>query len=176
MRKAWQGNALVKVQARSFIEAFGLKTPLKEADYSARIDAANAYRYHVPQKEGGELVFDEDGRYLVYDAVPAALKAQTTYTLRTYFSLGLLYLAYTLNLGPLPEPLTQQTIYGLTALGSLTGLSIFTKHLSRKKVVSRIFLLRSLEEIRFENAHGDFADVHIKEVLLEQASANVATL
>lgn len=51
---------LLQQSRRSFIEAFGLKTVLSQAEIDARVDpATKAYRYVVNQKEHLGIPYDD---------------------------------------------------------------------------------------------------------------------
>jgi len=76
--------------------------------------------------------------------VPAALKKKSNATLKTFISSSLLYLSYLALTGnPLlaSVTVTQQTIYGLAAMGAITGVSALTKVYSRKQEITRMFVL-----------------------------------
>lgn len=87
-KSTWQ---LLRVTQRSFIDAMGLKTPLKDADIDARVDPkTKTYGYY--SREG--VAFDRAGRLVIYDSVPNALKMRTSQSLRAMLSAGFFYMAF----------------------------------------------------------------------------------
>ena len=79
---------------RSFIEALGLKTPYKDADLEARIDPENQTFKHVFALKDGGIAFDNMRRLVIFDAIPATLKAKKSGNLKTGLSASFFYLAY----------------------------------------------------------------------------------
>lgn len=81
--------------SRPFLEALSLKTALTQQELDSRIDpSTHTYRYHTPAREGGGVNYDLQGRLIVYDAVPSALKGRhKQYRLvRALVSVGALYM------------------------------------------------------------------------------------
>ena len=124
---------LLRVTQRSFIEAMGLKTPLKDQDIEARVDPSNkTYGYY--NREG--IVFDQMDRLVIYDSVPHALKSRTSATLRTMLSTSFFYMAYLAYTGnPMftgGQEVPINTLYSLASIGALFGFSAIQKVIKRQ--------------------------------------------
>jgi len=80
--------------SRPFLDALSLKTALTQQELDSRIDPeTHTYRYHTPAREGG-VNYDLQGKLIVYDSVPSALKGRhKQYRLvRALVSVGALYM------------------------------------------------------------------------------------
>ena len=105
---------------------------------------------------------------MIFDAIPHTLKHRTKSTLRTFLSAGFLYLSYLSSIGsPLLAVFANQTTtYGLATIGGLLGLNVMNRRMRGLQEVSRLFLLKSCQEVRIENENGHFIDVPIEQVTL----------
>jgi hypothetical protein len=86
-------------------------------------------------------------------------------------SLSLLYLTY---LTSLTHPLSSS--YPFLALSALLGISSMNSLSRAHSNLVRVFLLSSLDQVRLENATGDFVDVKIEELEIEHVQEEAARL
>lgn len=61
-------------------------------------------------------------------------------------------------------------------LGGYYGVSIFSQSFALKREITRIYLLRGLEDARLENSQGDYVDIKIADISLQKADQQVGTL
>ena len=64
-------------------------------------------------------------------------------------------------------PLPMQTVYTLSAVASLLGLSALFKSATTDQTIIRLFLLATLDTVRLENASGGYVDVGVGDIELE---------
>ena len=161
LRRRMAHKGLTAVQRRGFIETFGLKTILTQAEIDSRVDPeTKAYRYYVKES----IPFDPTGRLVLFDAVPHALKHRLRTPIRSTLISASLYLAFLGATGTLQAQ--GQAVYSMLAISGFFALGIFSKSMKHSFKVSRVFLLKSGKEIRVENCTGLFTDVPIEHVTL----------
>ena len=100
-------------------------------------------------------MFDNLGRYLIYDGLQYCVKAQPG-LINTLMTMGLYYgtyLAYNAN------PYIASTLYVWGGVSGLVTLFNTAAYMDKGLTVSRIYLLQNRTVVRFETGRGVYEDV-----------------
>ena len=132
-------SALVSFQRRGFLGQLGMKN-VTEADVNTRInEQQRVYNHDRP------LVFDNLGRYLIYDGVPSALN-QKPGTLNTLLTMGSFYWAYQAYY---TVPYVVSNMYLPGAAATVMFFSNLARIVNSRGSYVRIYLLQNRSILRF---------------------------
>ena len=152
---------LVSFSRRGFLGQLGMKN-VTEADVNTRINEQQRTYNH-----DRTLVFDNLGRYLIYDGVPMAL-SQKAGPINTLLTMGSFYWAYQAYY---TLPFLASSMYLPGAAAGLMFLSNLARFVNARGSYVRIYLLQNRSVLRFQDGKGLYHDLPISGVSLTKYSA-----
>ncbi len=139
---------------RGFLNLMGMKNTT-DADVNARInEQQRVYSHDMP------LVFDNLGRYLIFDGLPFVLQTKpgTGNTLVTLASCFWAYNSY------YAVPYVASSMYLSGTAAGFMVLGNIARIINERGSFSRIYLLNNRSVLRFESCYGSYQDLPISAV------------
>ena len=125
---------------------------LTEQEVNQRINS-QTHAYHHNET----LVFDHQGRYMIYDCLPYTLKGVPG-TTNTLLTMGLYYAACTAYYA---VPYVSSTMYIWGGIASVMTIFNSGRFMDTRQSLVRIYLMQNLNIVRMVNGNGSYQDIPI---------------